>query len=114
MLANKTVWWFVVHGSEGDLAKIEQAWDKVQSQTLWTLQDCYMPANSQTVNESPTNTTPSLNASVTAVTETSEACNSSSTAVIVESISTASATVTPTDTQQEPNTPVHSKPNSFF
>ena len=39
-LANKTVWWFVVHGSKGDLAKIEQAWDKVQSQTLWTLQDC--------------------------------------------------------------------------
>ena len=32
-LANKTVWWFVVHGSENDLTLLEQSWGKIQSQT---------------------------------------------------------------------------------
>ena len=34
---NKTVWWFIVKGSENDLTILEQEWDKVQNQTLWTL-----------------------------------------------------------------------------
>jgi hypothetical protein len=38
--STKTVWWFVVHGSESDLAILESDWDKVHQQTLWSLQDC--------------------------------------------------------------------------
>ena len=46
-LANsgKTIWWFVVHGTEGDLTTLEQDWDKVQHQTLWSLQHCFMSSN---------------------------------------------------------------------
>ena len=36
-LANKTIWWFVVHGSETDLTQLERDWEKVQHQTLWSL-----------------------------------------------------------------------------
>ena len=46
-LANKSVWWFVVHGSESDLTLLEKSWGKIQSQTLWTLQECFMPAASK-------------------------------------------------------------------
>ena len=28
-LANKTIWWFVVHGSETDLTLLERDWEKV-------------------------------------------------------------------------------------
>ena len=43
-LANnlKTLWWFVLHGSEADLTILERDWDKIQQQTLWSLQNCYM------------------------------------------------------------------------
>ena len=51
-LVNKSVWWFVVHGSESDLALLDQSWGKIQSQTLWSLQECYMPAASQPVSAS--------------------------------------------------------------
>ena len=44
-LTNKTIWWFVVHGSEGDLTLLEQDWEKVQCQTLWSLQNCFMSSN---------------------------------------------------------------------
>ena len=44
-LANKTLWWFVVHGSEGDLTLLERDWEKVQHQTLWSLQNCFMSPN---------------------------------------------------------------------
>lgn len=54
--SNKVLWWFVVHGAESDLITLEQNWEKVQTQTLWSLQNCYMP--SQT-NISPA-TTPEL------------------------------------------------------
>ena len=29
---NKTIWWFVVHGTERDLVVLEQGWKKVQIQ----------------------------------------------------------------------------------
>ena len=46
MLANnKVLWWFIVHGAESDLVVLERDWDKVQVQTLWSLQNCYMPSN---------------------------------------------------------------------
>lgn len=47
---SKTVWWFVVYGSESDLTILKRDWDKVHQQTLWSLQNCYM---------SPNNTLPS-------------------------------------------------------
>ena len=44
-LANKTLWWFVVHGSEGDLTLLERDWENVQHQTLWSLQNYFMSPN---------------------------------------------------------------------
>ena len=41
-LTSKTIWWFVVHGSEGDLTLLEQEWEKVHHQTPWSLQNCFM------------------------------------------------------------------------
>ena len=31
-----------MRGSENDLTILEQEWDKVQDQTLWTLENCYI------------------------------------------------------------------------
>ena len=42
--SNKVLWWFVVHGAESDLITLEQNWEKVQTQTCWSLQNCYMPS----------------------------------------------------------------------
>ena len=42
---SKTVWWFVVHGSESDLIILDREWDKVHQHTLWSLQNCYMSPN---------------------------------------------------------------------
>ena len=42
---SKTVWWFVVHGSESDLIILDRDWDKVHQHTLWSLQNCYMSTN---------------------------------------------------------------------
>ena len=44
-LANKTIWWFVLHGSEGDLSLLDRDWEKVQHQTLWSLQNCFMSSD---------------------------------------------------------------------
>lgn len=52
---NKTVWWFVIRGTENELMLLEQEWDKVQNQTLWTLEYCYIPSN----NTQPENSAPS-------------------------------------------------------
>ena len=52
----KTVWWFVVHGSESDLTILEHDWDNVHQQTLWSLQDCYMITTPPNSNESAVNT----------------------------------------------------------
>ena len=49
---SKTVWWFVVHGSESDLTILEHDWDKVYQQTLWSLQNCYMTTTLPNSNES--------------------------------------------------------------
>ena len=42
----KSVWWFVVHGTEYDLTILERDWDKIHQQTLWSLQSCYMSPSS--------------------------------------------------------------------
>ena len=46
--SNKVLWWFIVHGAESDLIILEQNWEKVQIQTLWSLQNCYMPSQGNT------------------------------------------------------------------
>ena len=42
----KSVWWFVVHGTEDDLTILERDWDKIHQQTLWSLQSYYMSPSS--------------------------------------------------------------------
>ena len=54
--SSKSVRWFVLHGSESDLTILEHNWDKVHQQTLWSLQNCYMPKNSALSNEDSVNT----------------------------------------------------------
>ena len=39
----KSVWWFIVHGQESVLRVLDSEWEKVQAQTGWTLEQCYMP-----------------------------------------------------------------------
>ena len=40
---NKSAWWFVIHGQESELSSLQLQWEKVQMQTGWSLQPCYMP-----------------------------------------------------------------------
>ena len=42
-LGPKTVWWFVIHGPESDLLVMENEWEKVNIQTSWVVEPCYMP-----------------------------------------------------------------------
>ena len=44
---NKLVWWFVLHCNEEVLCKLDGKWEKVQAQTGWRLQCCYMPSETQ-------------------------------------------------------------------
>ena len=62
---NKTIWWFVVHGTERDLVLLEQGWEKVKTQTSWTLEHCLMSPN---VSSSQT-PLPNAHAPVPSVTE---------------------------------------------
>ena len=39
---NKPLWWFVIHGTENELAILEKEWGKVHNHTPWTLHECYM------------------------------------------------------------------------
>jgi hypothetical protein len=48
---NKPIWWFVVHGSENDLATLEEIWNKVEDHTLWQLQNCYMSQDPPNIND---------------------------------------------------------------
>lgn len=45
----------MIRGTENELMLLEQEWDKVQNQTLWTLEYCYIPSN----NTQPENSAPS-------------------------------------------------------
>ena len=42
---NKTMWWFVVHGQESVLSALDTEWEKVQLQTKWSLERCFMPSS---------------------------------------------------------------------
>ena len=48
---NKSAWWFVIHGQEADLNALETQWEKVQLQTGWSLQPCYMSKDLSTATE---------------------------------------------------------------
>ena len=41
LLGSKSIWWFVIHGSEPNLTVLEE-WEKVEIQTSWTLEPCLM------------------------------------------------------------------------
>lgn len=57
-LASKTIWWFVVHGSEGDLTLLERDWERVQQHTLWSLQNYFMSPNSNVSHSMQTSALP--------------------------------------------------------
>ena len=54
--SGRTQWWFVVKGSETDLEDLEKEWDRVQLQTGWKLENCYMtlspllPSNPESIH----------------------------------------------------------------
>lgn len=43
--SGRTHWWFIVKGSESDLEELEKEWDRVQLQTGWKLELCYMSSS---------------------------------------------------------------------
>ena len=46
----------VIHSTENEMLTLDQEWDKVKNQTLWTLEhyNCYIPSNTtQSVNPNP-------------------------------------------------------------
>ena len=76
-IRNKVVWWFVVHGTESDLVILERDWEKVQMQTLWSLENCYMPSLSTTQSEDlPGTHTENVTQSSPATTHTSDRASS--------------------------------------
>lgn len=46
----KARWWFVLHGDEGNMKALENAWEMVKLQTGWRLEQCTKPSD---VMESP-------------------------------------------------------------
>ena len=46
----KARWWFVLHGDEGNMKALENAWELVKLQTGWRLEQCTKPSD---VMESP-------------------------------------------------------------
>ena len=67
LASGKTVWWYVIHGTESDLVLLEQGWEKIQNQTSWTLQHCLM--SSTTPNTSSEISPPNVHASIPPTTE---------------------------------------------
>jgi len=43
---NTTQWWFLIRGEEQVLQKLEQEWERVQTQTSWKLERCHRPIDS--------------------------------------------------------------------
>ena len=50
----KARWWFVLHGDEGNMKALENAWEMVKLQTGWRLEQCTKPSD---VIESPATST---------------------------------------------------------
>ena len=125
LTGNKTLWWFVVHCQEEILCKLDTNWEKVNLQTGWTLQKCYMPANcnneqlspQSNINVQPQSATPCASSQpdhqLSSQPVQQSDCNSSTVsedelATKPESNETSSSTITPTDThvnQEEPSSP---------
>ena len=49
---NTTQWWFLIRGEEQVLQKLEQEWERVQTQTSWKLERCHrlIDSNSEQVS----------------------------------------------------------------
>lgn len=52
-MSGRTHWWFIVKGSESDLEELEKEWDRVQLQTGWKLEMCYMTSSSIPEHDTP-------------------------------------------------------------
>ena len=50
---NKTHWWHIVSGDEGDLDKLEGEWEAVKLQTGWKLEKCFVDGNFLRNGDSP-------------------------------------------------------------
>ena len=50
---NKTRWWHIVSGDEGDLDKLEGEWEAVKLQTGWKLEKCFVDGNFLRNGDSP-------------------------------------------------------------
>ena len=105
-LERKTVWWFVVHGSESDLNVLEQSWVKIQSQTLWTLQACYMPADSQPIE--------SINTHDSSSTSTTKPPSMTQMPSTPTHGSSSTSTTKPPSMTQKPSTPASTQSSSFL
>ena len=49
---NKTHWWHIVSGDEGDLDKLEGEWEAVRFQMGWKLKKCFVDGNFLTNGDS--------------------------------------------------------------
>ena len=52
---NKTRWWHIVSGDEGDLDKLEGEWEIVKLQTEWKLEKCFVDENFLRTQRLPSN-----------------------------------------------------------
>ena len=50
---NKTRWWHIVSGDEGDLDKLEGEWEAVRLQMGWKLEKCFVDENFLRNGDSP-------------------------------------------------------------
>ena len=62
-LGPKSIWWFVIRGSESDLIVLENEWERVKFQTSWLLEPCVMPDTTPPQEASSAVTPNSLTAS---------------------------------------------------
>lgn len=81
-LGTKIIWWFIVHGSESDLSVLENEWERIELQTSWKLEPCFMPVESivcDTVNP-PQEASPDVTStpSGSSIASTSETCATTS------------------------------------
>ena len=49
----KTKWWFLVKGDESALMALESEWEKMEIQTSWKLEPCFLPVANEDPTEDP-------------------------------------------------------------
>lgn len=116
---NKTIWWFVIHGDEQDLCKLDEEWDKVHLQTNWRLENCFAPSNNNSLSPtspvSDTNSPPATGTTGPAITDDIQTMtkdtNTSPPASASDNDEHSSATTTTSPILLDPNQPPVSIPN---